>query len=155
MDVSRSCAKSPEGQDCFDLSRFKDAQSGDYEAALAEVKRGRKQSHWMWYIFPQVAGLGRSGMAAYYAISGIEEARAYMRDPVLSERLVRITRAAMECGQRDAHRLFGSPDDLKFRSCMTLFQVAAPDEPVFAEALDFFFGGERDFRTLELLGLAD
>lgn len=135
----------------MDLQRFRDAQAADYETALAEVRAGRKRSHWMWYIFPQLRGLGRSRMADYYAIGGIGEARAFLADPVLGARLREISGALLALPGDDAHAVFGTPDDLKLRSCMTLFEAAAPDDPVFGRVLDKFYRGSRDGRTLAIL----
>ena len=136
-----------------DLARFVEAQEGDYETAISELRAGRKRSHWVWYVFPQLDGLGSSATARRYAIRSLDEARAYLAHPVLGPRLVTATRAALSSGESDPNRLFGSPDDLKFRSSMTLFAVADPEEPVFREALDTFYGGDPDGRSLELLGL--
>ncbi|HEV2533082.1 DUF1810 domain-containing protein [Phenylobacterium sp.] len=138
--------------DPFHLQRFVDAQAPVYATALAELKRGRKQSHWMWFVFPQVAGLGLSPTAQLYAISAIDEARAYLAHPVLGPRLRDATAAVNAVAGRTAHEIFGSPDDLKFRSSMTLFAEVGPRESVFRAALDRYFGGQPDPRTLELLG---
>ncbi len=135
-----------------DLARFVDAQAASYPTALAEVRAGRKRSHWMWYVFPQLRGLGRSEMAHRYGIAGVAEAQAYLADPVLGTRLREITHALLGQDARDARRVFGTPDDLKLRSCMTLFERAAGgDEQVFTKVLDEFYDGERDGATLELL----
>lgn len=133
--------------DPFNLQRFVDAQAGVYEAALAELAAGRKRTHWMWFVFPQLVGLGSSPMAQAYAISGLEEARAYLAHPVLGPRLLAGTNAVNAVAGRSAHEIFGSPDDLKFRSSMTLFARAAPDEPAFRAALAKFFEGQEDPRT--------
>lgn len=137
--------------DPFDLQRFVDAQAGPYAQALAELKRGRKESHWMWFVFPQLAGLGFSPMAQRYAIGSLDEARAYLDHPLLGPRLLEVTAAVNGQEGRTAHQIFGSPDDFKFRSSMTLFREAAPGEPAFAAALDRYYGGEPDLRTLALL----
>ena len=137
--------------DPFDLARFVRAQEGSYAQALAEVRRGRKANHWMWFVFPQLAGLGSSPTAQHYAISGLDEARAYLAHPVLGPRLHEIAGAAAELTGRTAREVFGSPDDLKLRSSLTLFDAAAPDQPVFSRALHVLCGGLRDSRTLELL----
>ncbi|MDB5446662.1 MAG: hypothetical protein JWQ97_1979 [Phenylobacterium sp.] len=137
--------------DDFDLARFVDAQARNYADALAELKRGRKASHWMWYVFPQAAGLGSSPMAQTYAIGSLAEARAYLAHPVLGPRLREGVDAVLAVEGRSAHAIFGSPDDLKLRSSLTLFAEAAPEEPRFREALAKYFGGEPDPRTLELL----
>ena len=140
--------------DPHDLARFVEAQAGDYETALAEIRAGRKRSHWMWYIFPQIDGLGFSSMARRYAIKSLDEARAYRDHPVLGPRLVEITEAAFAVEGRSAHEIFGSPDDTKLRSCATLFARAASEGSVFSRLLDRFFDGKPDVRTLELLGEA-
>ena len=137
--------------DPHNLQRFVTAQAGVYTQALEELKRGRKQSHWMWFVFPQIAGLGSSPIAQVYAIGSLAEARAYLAHRVLGPRLRDCTAAVNAVDGRSAHEIFGSPDDLKFRSSMTLFQAAAPDEPLFPAAADKFFGGAPDARTLELL----
>jgi uncharacterized protein (DUF1810 family) len=137
--------------DSFDLRRFVDAQASVYATALAELRAGAKRSHWMWFIFPQIAGLGVSPMAQRYAIGSPEEARAYLAHPLLGLRLCECTEAVNAVHDRSAHQIFGSPDDLKFRSSMTLFREAAPDEPLFQAALDKYFGGAPDATTLERL----
>jgi uncharacterized protein (DUF1810 family) len=136
----------------FDLGRFLTAQEDVYPRALAELRAGRKQSHWMWFIFPQLAGLGHSPTARFYAIASADEARAYLAHPLLGARL-RESVAAMRRhrGQR-AETVLGGIDALKFRSSLTLFEAVADDPALFAEALDAFYDGERDRRTLELLG---
>lgn len=137
-----------EGGDPFNLARFVRAQEAAYAQALAEVRRGRKASHWIWFVFPQVAGLGSSPTARHYALTGLDEARAYLAHPVLGSRLREITAVAAGLQGRTARAVFGSPDDLKLRSSLTLFEAAAPDEPVFARALDTLCEGERDPLTL-------
>ena len=139
--------------DPYDLDRFVRAQEGTYTQALAEVRRGRKASHWMWFVFPQVAGLGSSPTAQRYALSGLDEARAYLAHPVLGERLREIAGAAAALEGRTAREVFGSPDDLKLASSLTLFEAAASGEPVFARALDALCGGGRDPRTLAAIGV--
>ena len=139
--------------DPFDLQRFVDAQADVYEDVHDELHAGRKATHWMWFVFPQLRGLGHSPMAQRYGIASLDEARAYLAHPVLGERLRECTRLVLGVDGRNARAIFGSPDDFKFRSCMTLFGFAAPDEDVFAQALDRHFGGEPDPRTLELLGI--
>ena len=136
------------------LSRFVSAQAGDYDIALAEIRSGRKKSHWMWYIFPQIDGLGFSPTARHYAIKNLDEARAYLAHPVLGPRLVAVCAALLALPDRDAEPVFGWPDVLKLRSSMTLFAAARPEEPVFNRVLAKFYGGEPDPRTLELLGVA-
>jgi uncharacterized protein (DUF1810 family) len=137
--------------DRFDLQRFVDAQDGIHEAALAELTAGRKRTHWMWFVFPQISGLGLSPMAQRYAISGLDEARAYLAHPLLGARLLDCTRAVNRIEGRTARDIFGSPDDLKFRSSMTLFAEASPQQPAFGEALSRYYGGERDPATLRRL----
>ena len=137
--------------DPHDLERFVRAQRGVYEQALAEIRGGRKRSHWMWFVFPQLVGLGRTGMARTYAISGDAEADAYLRHPVLGPRLVEIAEAALGVEGRSAHEIFDTPDDLKLRSCATLFARVSPAGSVFHRLLDRYFDGEPDPRTLELL----
>jgi uncharacterized protein (DUF1810 family) len=135
----------------YDLERFVDAQRPVYEDARAELRRGRKQSHWMWFIFPQIEGLGRSETARTYAISSREEAEAYLEHPVLGARLRECTRLVNLVEGRSAEEIFGRPDDLKFRSSMTLFAHAASENQVFTEALQKYFGGAFDPLTLERL----
>lgn len=137
--------------DDFALARFVDAQADAYESAIAELRRGRKRSHWMWFVFPQIAGLGSSPISRFYAIDSLEEARAYLAHPLLGSRLRDCVAAALTHTDLPAHQIFGSPDDAKFRSSLTLFAEAAPGEGLFAEALAAFFGGEPDPRTLERL----
>ena len=136
----------------YNLARFVAAQEGVHERALAELRAGEKRSHWMWFVFPQVAGLGSSPMAQRYAIGSLDKAKAYLAHPVLGERLRICTAAVNGVTGRSAHAIFGSPDDVKFRSSMTLFAHAAPNEPTFAEALTRYFGGAPDPRTLAKLG---
>lgn len=137
--------------DPFDLARFIEAQGASYPQALQELTAGHKRSHWMWFIFPQIAGLGFSAMAQRYALSGIDEARAYLQHPVLGERLRACTAAVNAVSGKSAHAIFGSPDEVKFRSCMTLFGRAKPSEPVFRTAQKRYFNGQEDSRTLEKL----
>jgi uncharacterized protein (DUF1810 family) len=141
----------PDTSDPFNLARFVDAQTEDYDRALAEVESGRKRSHWMWYIFPQLAGLGFSSTAQFYDISGIDEARAYLAHPVLGPRLLACAEAAVRVEGKSANEIFGSPDDLKLRSCATLFAQVSPPGSVFEQLLAKFYAGERDQRTLALL----
>ncbi|MDY5564428.1 MAG: DUF1810 domain-containing protein [Candidatus Limivicinus sp.] len=135
------------------LDRFLDAQRGDYAAALAEVRRGRKTSHWMWYIFPQIAGLGQSSTARYYSIRDLEEAREYYAHPVLGQRLREISGVLLELRGSDPVAVFGGIDSMKLKSSMTLFAVAAPDDPLFRQVLDKYYGGEQDALTLRILGV--
>jgi uncharacterized protein (DUF1810 family) len=139
--------------DRFDLQRFVTAHArGDiYDRALDELRRGRKQSHWMWYVFPQIAGLGTSTMAQRYAISSLAEAQAYVTHPVLGPRLIECARMLIDLGGQDPVQVVGAVDSLKLRSSMTLFERAAPSEPVFAEVLERYFGGRRDQATLDRL----
>jgi uncharacterized protein (DUF1810 family) len=141
----------PDPGDRHDLNRFVEAQAGVYEQALGEIKRGRKRSHWMWYIFPQLAGLGYSATAARYAIKSVAEAEAYLRHPLLGPRLVECTEALLEIEGRTAHDIFGSPDDLKLRSCATLFARVSPAGSVFERLLNKYCGGEPDAATIQLL----
>lgn len=136
-----------------DLTRFLQAQEGSYAQALAEMKRGRKESHWIWYIFPQMKGLGRSAMSEFYGISGMEEARAYLKDPVLGARLAEICNALLALDVEDIVQVMGRPDDKKLKSSMTLFEAAAEDPEVFQRVLDKYYQGKRDGRTLRMLGM--
>lgn len=137
--------------DPFDLSRFETAQADVYGQALAELRAGRKRTHWMWFVFPQLKGLGASPTAQFYGLGSLAEARAYLAHPVLGRRLLECTAAVNALAGPAAHEIFGSPDDLKFRSSLTLFQAAAPDEPAFTAALAKYFAGEPDPRTLQFL----
>lgn len=138
--------------DRFALERFVAAQDDCYEQALSEVRAGRKRSHWMWFIFPQFAGLGFSSMSRHYAIKSLDEARAYLAHPVLGPRLSECCEAALAVEGRTAHEVFGSPDDMKLHSCATLFAHISPADSVFHRLLDRFFEGEADAKTVELLG---
>jgi uncharacterized protein (DUF1810 family) len=135
--------------DPYDLQRFVDAQDrgGTYDGALAELRDGRKTSHWMWFVFPQIAGLGNSPMAQRYAISSLDEARAYLAHPVLGDRLRGSARALTELDTRSPDEVLGGIDAMKLRSSMTLFMRAAPGEPLFAQVLDQYFGGAADDAT--------
>jgi uncharacterized protein (DUF1810 family) len=135
-----------------DLKRFLEAQAKDFERALAEIRNGRKQSHWMWYIFPQIAGLGFSSTSKFYAIKDRSEAESYLAHPVLGKRLVEISNALLAVEGKTANQIFGSPDDAKLKSSMTLFGALDNTNPVFQRVLDKYFGGAQDERTLELLG---
>jgi uncharacterized protein (DUF1810 family) len=135
----------------FDLERFVAAQQDVYSVALRELKAGRKQSHWMWFIFPQIRGLGRSDTARLYAISGRLEAEAYLNHPVLGPRLEQCTRAMLSHSDLSAHNILGSPDDLKFHSSMTLFGAVARDGSSFGTALHVFNQGKGDETTLSML----
>ena len=138
-------------EDPYDLQRFIDAQAPIFEQAVAELSAGTKRSHWMWFVFPQIAGLGRSATAVRYAIRSLEEARAYLAHPILGPRLLQVTRILNQVEGRSAHDIFGSPDDMKLHSSLTLFAQAAPDEPAFRAALDRYFDGHIDRATLERL----
>ena len=142
-----------EAGDPHDLARFVQAQAGVYEQALAEVRAGRKRTHWMWFVFPQLDGLGSSSTARHYAIKNREEAEAYLAHPVLGPRLVECAEAAAGVpGAASAREVFGSPDDLKLRSSATLFACVSPAGSAFERVLRRYFGGERDPATLRLLG---
>ncbi|MDV4158631.1 MULTISPECIES: DUF1810 domain-containing protein [Rhizobium] len=135
----------------YKLHRFIDAQNGVYEQALLELKAGRKTSHWMWFIFPQVAGLGTSAMAEKYAIRSAEEAAAYLADPILSSRLLRCVEAILSVNGRSAHEILGSPDDFKLRSSMTLFAAISDHGSPFHQVIEHFYQGKFDDRTMEIL----
>ena len=135
-----------------ELDKFVSAQARDYDTALAEIRSGCKRSHWMWYIFPQLQGLGFSPTAQYYGIRDLEQAKDYMAHPVLGPRLVEISGALLSLPGSNPSAVMGYPDDLKLCSCMTLFELAAPDEPVFGRVLEKYYGGRRDRMTLNLLG---
>ena len=137
--------------DGFDLQRFVEAQHAVWPRVRGELAAGAKTSHWMWFVFPQLRGLGRSATALHFGLASGGEAGAYWRHPLLGPRLKEGSQLVVAVAGRSALQIFGPPDDLKFRSCMTLFEAVAPDEPVFARALEKYFGGERDARTLELL----
>jgi len=133
------------------LERYIKAQAPVYARALAELKAGHKQSHWMWFIFPQIVGLGHSTMSHTYAIQFLEEAHQYLAHPVLGTRLRECCRTLLALDGKTAHEIFRSPDDLKFRSCLTLFARAAPDEALFDDLLVKYFGGKEDPTTLDVL----
>ena len=135
--------------DPFNLARFTEAQNPVYTRVCSELREGRKTSHWMWFVFPQIEGLGSSFMARKFAIASLEEARAYLEHPVLGSRLVECTQLVCQVQGKTIQEILGSPDDMKFRSCMTLFSCAAPGPGVFEEALKKFFDGEPDASTLE------
>lgn len=137
--------------DSWNLQRFVDAQTPVYAQVLAELRAGRKRSHWMWFVFPQIKGLGRSDMAQRYAISGLQEAQAYLQHPLLGPRLEECASAIIPWTERTAQQIFGSPDDLKLHSSMTLFATAAPQRPIFREVLDTFFDGLADPGTTDKL----
>ena len=133
------------------LERFLIAQQTYYQTALQEIKSGKKRSHWMWFIFPQIAGLGYSETARYYAIKNMEEAKAYMEDYTLSSNLIEISQALLDVDSDDATAVMGWPDNLKLKSSMTLFALAKPECEVFQKVLDKFFHGKRDQKTIEIL----
>lgn len=135
----------------FQLQRFVDAQQSVYESVLRELRAGRKRSYWMWFIFPQIAGLGHSMMAHEFALSSLDEAAAYLAHPMLGLRLRECSALVAGIEGRSITEIFGSPDDMKFRSSMTLFALAAPEEPIFAACLQKYFGGEPDLQTLAKL----
>lgn len=137
--------------DPFELQRFVEAQDRVYVAVLDELGRGSKRTHWMWFVFPQIAGLGHSPMAQRYAISGLDEARAYLAHPLLGPRLRQCTELVNSVSGKSAHDIFASPDDMKFRSSMTLFAEVDEAGRLFEQALGNYFEGERDRRTLDIL----
>jgi len=138
-----------------DLSRFVKAQTTTYDQALEEIRSGKKKSHWIWYIFPQLKGLGMSQTSEFYGIEDLEEAKAYLSDPVLGQRLKDITTALAELPEYDPEKVLGYPDNLKVRSCMTLFHAADPDEKLFQLILDKYFDGQKDPKTMEMLNSKD
>jgi uncharacterized protein (DUF1810 family) len=133
--------------DPHDLQRFVTAQNGVHESAVAQLRAGRKTGHWMWFVFPQIAGLGMSAMSQRYAISSLEEARAYLAHPVLGPRLAECTRILIELGGDDAEEIFGGIDAMKLRSSMTLFARATEDDSIYSAVLDQYFGGKPDPQT--------
>ena len=136
----------------YNLSRFTEAHRNDFDRALHEIRHGQKRTHWMWYIFPQIRGLGRSSTANYYSIADIEEAKAFLQDPYLGGNLREICEALMGLKETNASWIFGYPDDLKLHSSMTLFSCASDGPNIFDQVLEKFFAGEKDRLTLELLG---
>jgi uncharacterized protein (DUF1810 family) len=136
--------------DPFDLQRFVDAQDGVIDDVREELAQGRKRTHWMWFVFPQLAALGQSATARHFGIRSLDEARAYLAHPVLGARLVQCCEIVLGVEGRTAHEIFGSPDDLKLCSCLTLFELAAPGETVFARCLARYYAGRRDERTVSL-----
>ena len=138
--------------DPYDLNRFVEAQGPVYAEVCDELRDGRKRTHWMWFVFPQLRGLGTSSMADRYGIASLDEARAYWAHPALGPRLRECVELVLAVPGRSAREIFGQPDDWKLHSCLTLFASAAPEEPVFANALDRFFEGRRSTRTSEMLG---
>jgi len=144
------CPERP-STDPYNLERFVRAQARVFDDVLSELRAGTKTSHWMWFIFPQIRGLGRSPTAIEYATSGLDEARAYLQHPILGPRLRQCTQLVLDAEGRSAEEIFGPPDDLKFRSCMTLFAEAAPDDDIFTQALAKYFDGSPDRLTLDRL----
>jgi uncharacterized protein (DUF1810 family) len=144
----------PRHPGAMDPDRFLEAQHGAFARAIEELRRGRKDGHWMWFVFPQLAGLGRSERSRWFGLAGVEDARAYLAHPVLGARLLEAVSVAMAAGTTDPEALLGPVDALKLRSCLTLFALAADDAAPFEAALARFHGGERDPRTLALLGLS-
>ncbi len=140
-----------QASDPYDLQRFIQAQDPVYEEVLAELRNGRKTSHWMWFIFPQIRGLGHSQRAVKFGIGSREEAKAYLKHPILGPRLKECSELVNQVEGRSIHQILGSPDDMKFKSSMTLFATVAPEEPVFQKALQKYFGGELDQSTLDRL----
>ena len=138
--------------DDYRLSRFVEAQDKVYDNVLSELRAGRKTSHWMWFVFPQIAGLGFSSTTQFYAIKSIDEARAYLHHPILGPRLIECCETLLSVQGRSAHDIFGSPDDMKLKSSMTLFECVSPRGSVFEKVLDRYFAGERDNKTRKLLG---
>ena len=134
----------------IDLNKFVEAQKDDYQTALGEIKSGTKKSHWMWYIFPQIAGLGRSSTAQYYSIKNLEEAKAFLEDPYLGANLKEITVALLELEGNDPIAVFGHIDSMKLKSSMTLFCSVSEEGLIFQQVLDKYYGGERDQRTVEI-----
>jgi len=134
-----------------ELVRFLEAQNQMYLTALSEVKKGSKRSHWMWFIFPQIKGLGTSDTARYFGLNGISEATEYLGHPVLGRHLIEISQALLALEGKTANQIFGTPDDLKLRSCMTLFADVKNSNPVFSKVLDKYFGGQPDALTLSIL----
>lgn len=132
----------------FNLQRFISAQETDYSTALSEIIKGKKQSHWMWYIFPQIEGLGFSETSKFYAIKDLKEAEEYLKHPVLGRRLVEISSELLKLKINNAHQIFGSPDDMKLHSSMTLFSLITGADPVFQNVLNKFFEGKKDERTI-------
>lgn len=135
----------------YDLQRFLHAQKTTYPDALAEIKRGKKESHWMWFIFPQLEGLGTTATSKLYALKNLDEATAYLQHVLLGHRLIEICDALLEGSGNDAHAIFGSPDDRKLRSCLTLFSLVPGAPPVFQSLLEKYFHGKKDEKTIQLL----
>jgi uncharacterized protein (DUF1810 family) len=141
----------PPSADPYDLERFVQAQAADYDRALRELRAGKKESHWMWYVFPQLEGLGHSSMSRHYAIKSVAEGRAYLRHPVLGSRLLECANALLNIDGRSAREILGSPDDMKLHSSATLFAHVSDDDDVFRKLLEKYFDNEPDQNTLRLL----
>lgn len=137
--------------DRYDLNRFIEAQEAVYDQALSELKNGRKRTHWMWFIFPQIAGLGSSPMSHRYSIGSADEARAYLAHPILGQRLIECSNAILAVENKSATEILGPPDDMKLKSCATLFETVSQSGSVFTQILEKFYAGERDSRTLSLI----
>lgn len=137
----------------MDLSRFTKAQEQDFKTAFKEIKNGRKMSHWMWYIFPQIQGLGKSSTSQYYGIKDLNEARAFINDPYLGGNLKKISMALLELEENNAVAIFGKPDDIKLKSCMTLFSCISEEGSIFHKVLEKYFDGRQCKRTLSIIGL--
>ena len=133
------------------LQRFIDAQENDYAIALSEIKKGKKRSHWMWYIFPQIQGLALSETSKFYAINNIHEAEEFLNHPILGNRFIEICNELLNLESNDPHKIFGSPDDMKLHSSMTLFSSLSDPNPIFQKVLDKFFDGKKDGKTLHLI----
>ena len=140
--------------DRLDISRFAEAHKKSYQSALTEIRNGRKRTHWIWYIFPQIQGLGYSATSQYYAIHSIDEAAEFLHDPYLGGNLIEISHALLELNTNNATEVLGQPDDMKLRSSMTLFSLVPGADPVFQKVLDKFYDGKRDDKTLKVLGLS-
>jgi uncharacterized protein (DUF1810 family) len=149
--MKRTEHASPVNTDPYNLSRFVEAQTHDYDQALSEIRAGRKQSHWMWYVFPQFQGLGSSPTSRHFAITSAAEAGAYLAHPTLGSRLLECAEAVLRIQGRSALEIFGSPDDMKLRSCATLFAAVSSGESPFQRIIEKYFQGERDKRTIQLL----
>jgi uncharacterized protein (DUF1810 family) len=145
--------ESRRSDDPYNLNRFVQAQEDDYEQALSEIRSGKKRTHWMWYIFPQIDGLAFSSTSKRYSIKSVEEAKAYLDHPILGPRLLECTEAVIYIEGRSATEIFGSPDDLKLRSCATLFAYVLPPGSVFDRLLNKYYRGGRDEKTLQLLDI--
>ncbi len=137
----------------YEISRFMKAHQSDYQRALSEIKNGKKISHWMWYIFPQLKGLGRSSMSEYYGIQDLDEAKVYLADPILGKHLIEICNALLSLDTNDATKVMGRSDDRKLKASMTLFDAATESLDIFQMVLDKYYNGKKDYRTLKMLGI--